>query len=415
MLYGVKIMSSVEISTNSEWLVWARETAHYDIEGIAKKFNKSPETIKNWEKTGKIEYNNLVKLAKYYQRPTSVFFSKSKPKYEEKNLHDFRTFDNKNTVSITSDIEFELRNARFRRKVLLNIEKEHDEFEIFDFAFKNFNSENIEILAENIRIAIGMKPFRFKNGLDYWIQELESKGILIFEFYGIDPDEIRGYALYQDKLPIIGFNYREYKNSQKFTLFHELAHIILKQSSISNIYDYDLKYDEETLCNKIAAEILVPSKMFKRVIADYRENNLKSNDIDCLASYFNVSKDVIIRKTIDLGFITDNIYKKRIKEFKSYLNERKHTTTANKKDTDSKGVSEQEINGEDEIKKLTPDEKYQKQASEILRKNGKYFTRKMFEAYEYGLISDLELARDLDTSLYVIDKIKETVSKEKSF
>ena len=405
-------MSSVKISTNSEWLVWARKTAYYDVESIAKKINKTPETIKKWEESGKIEYDNLVELAKYYQRPTSVFFSKSKPNYEKEDIRDFRTFDNKNNVVITPEIEFELRNARFRRKILLNLENEYDNFEISDFLFKDFNSENIENLAQKIRSIIGMKPARFGYSLNYWIGKLESNGILVFEFYGLDPDEIRGYALYNDKLPIIGINHREYKNPQKFTLFHELAHILLKQNSISNILDYDLRFDVETICNQIAAEILVPSQMFKKKVPE-REDNLKSNDINFLANFFNVSKDLIIRKGIDLGFITNNIYKKRNAEFKFYLHERKPNKTKNKEKTIEK-ISNWEMNKEDETKKLSSDEKYQKQASEILRKNSNYFIKKIFEAYNNDLISDLELARDLNTSLYVIDKIKENISKEES-
>ncbi|KZX10165.1 ImmA/IrrE family metallo-endopeptidase [Methanobrevibacter curvatus] len=399
-------MSSSKLETNGEWLVWARETAHYNIEDIARKIKKSPETLIEWEKTGKIEYDNLVELGKYYQRPTSVFFSKTKPNYEKEDFTDFRTFANENNAKITPDIEFEIRNAKFRRKILLDINKEHNNFKIADFVLKDLNNENIEKLSQNIRSILKMNRSTSKYNLGYWIQKLESMGILIFEFYGIDPDKIRGYALCYDKLPIIGINHREYKNPKKFTLFHELAHILLKQNSISNILNYDLKFSEEILCNKIASEILVPLELFKAITKEFKNDKFENKDIEYLSKTFNVSKDVIIRKAIDLNYINKNSYKKRDLEFKEYLKERAIRT--NKNTNTLKNTLNQENKT---AKMLTADEKYQKLASELFSKNGNYFTKKLFEAYENELISDLELSRDLDTSLYVVEKIRECILK----
>jgi hypothetical protein len=47
-----------------------------------------------------------------------------------------------------------------------------------------------------------------------------------------------------------------------------------------------------------------------------------------------------------------------------------------------------------------------------LKKNGNYYTKKLFEAYENELISDFELSRDLDVSMYVVRKLHENYFNE---
>ncbi|MDR2544570.1 MAG: ImmA/IrrE family metallo-endopeptidase [Methanobrevibacter sp.] len=396
-------MGALELDTNPEWLIWARKTAKYRIETVASKIKESPETIKNWEKTGKIEYNNLLKLAEYYQRPTSVFFSKIKPKYD-KETPDFRTFGGGVKNNISPSVAFEIRNAKFKRRNLLNIKEECPEFSTNEFKFKNIYYENEDGIPEIIRskLKISGADIRTKK-LKYWIEKLESMGILVFEFYDIDPDEMRGYAIYYDNLPIIGINHRESDNPKKFTLFHELTHLLLKKEGISNLYGYELGKKDEIVCNKIAAEILVPSNLFKTIIIEYEYEKFRKKDVEKLAKEFKVSKDVIIRKALNLNFISKQEYELRKEEFNTYL---KYKKSGKRK---IKGLS-----SEKNEKKLSLEEKYQREATKALTMNGHYYTKKLFEAYDNDLISDLDLSDSLNVSLDIVRKLYENISLEES-
>jgi Zn-dependent peptidase ImmA (M78 family) len=72
---------------------------------------------------------------------------------------------------------------------------------------------------------------------------IEKLGILVV-FSGIvdgntsrslDLNEFRGFALYDKKAPLIFVNSKDSYKAQNFTLIHELGHILLKQSGLTDL------------------------------------------------------------------------------------------------------------------------------------------------------------------------------------
>ena len=396
-------MSTEIVNVNTKWLKWARTSVKYEKDDVARKLNINPEKITEWEETGELTHDELIALSDVYEVSPYTFFDGNDPVYDEE-IPDFRTI-NSEKIKLTPEIMFELRRAKENRETLLNFEEDFDDFEFPLFSSYTLDSTNPLIVAENIRNLLEMSRSNSHRKLDYWINLIESLGILVFEFYNIEPEQLRGYALYYDKLPIIGINHKESTNAKKFTLFHELAHLIMKKDGISNINEYTIINNDEAYSNKVAAEVLVPNKLFKNYIRDNSSyKKFRVEDIKGLSKIFNVSRQVIVRRALDLGFISRVDYNNRIKEFNEYIN-------PPKKNNSNKNVNSK-LQPKKDNKSKDSDKGLHNKAKIALRKNGNYFTSLLIKAYEEDIITDIDMALELKVSLEVMSKIISIMEKE---
>ncbi len=118
----------------------------------------------------------------------------------------------------------------------------------------------------------------------------------------LNPDEFRGFALADKVAPLVFINGADTKAAQMFTLAHELAHIWLGETALSNAApNTPASRDVEGFCNRVAAELLVPLTALKSACADYPDPSEHVND---LARRFKVSTLVVLRRLFDAGFLT---------------------------------------------------------------------------------------------------------------
>lgn len=107
----------------------------------------------------------------------------------------------------------------------------------------------------------------------------------------------RGFCLVNDYAPFIFVNSGDSKKAQLFTLIHELAHIFISFSSgFGDFGTEEIDNAKEKLCDKIAAEFLVPEEQFLNFAADRTTEEL--------SALFKVSEIVILRRKLDLGLIS---------------------------------------------------------------------------------------------------------------
>lgn len=117
----------------------------------------------------------------------------------------------------------------------------------------------------------------------------------------LDPGEFRGFVLVDQYAPFVFVNGADTKAAQMFTLAHELAHIVFGHSGIFDLHALQPADDRvEKVCNRVAAEFLVPADDLKEIWPEVRG---ATDPFQSLARQFKVSPIVVARRLLDLQFI----------------------------------------------------------------------------------------------------------------
>ena len=225
-----------------------------------------------------------------------------------------------------------------------------------------------------------------------WRLAVESLGILVFQTgffnrFAVEVEEMRGVALHFDKLPIIIINSRDSETGRIFTIMHELGHLILRQSGLSNFKEFDSPVTDEVFCNAFAGELLVPADNLKSESSVRLKTSLiwEDGELLRLANQYKVSKEMILRRLLYIRRTSHEHYSEMRAQWQKEWEERQQTSA-----------------------KTGGGPKFH---TKFVRCHGTRFVSTVLDAYDQDAIHSSQLSEYLDTKLKHIENIRDDLAR----
>ena len=312
MFQNLEPMSSSHININPALLTWARERARVEVFMLESRFPK----LAAWE-AGESQptLRQLEDFARAVHVPIGYLFL-PEPMKETLPISDFRTLSGRASPSpnlLDAIYLCQQRQDWYRDYARM------EGFSALDFIGSVSATDDPVAVAKTIRDILGLETAE-RQKLPNWVEALrqlmakvEGTGVLVMassivgsnSHRKLNVEEFRGFALADELAPLIFLNAADSKAAQMFTLAHELAHLWLGESGISNTETGRLPEQRtERWCNAVAAELLMPMGAAREA---YKPDLPLQEEIKRLARLFKVSTLVVLRRLFDAGIINKTV------------------------------------------------------------------------------------------------------------
>ncbi|MEX5410446.1 ImmA/IrrE family metallo-endopeptidase [Atlantibacter hermannii] len=295
---------------NPEIIKWARESSGLSLDEAAKKLNlksskQSGASILSDYESGQKEPTSkkVGEIAKLYHRPLLTFYL-SKPPVIQKKGEDYRTVPDSIPLEANGNVDAIVRDIFVRQSIVREALIDSDDAENKDFVgcFKDMPDVTDAAAYIYKRFNISISEFRRQgtahDAMGYLRKQVEKEGVFILlignlgsHHSSVSTSYFRGFAIADKIAPFIVINDNDSKAAWSFTLLHELAHILIGESGISNT---SIAHKIEKYCNDIASNILLPADDLSSVKIDDTSNfDELSKVIQERAAFYNVSPSLI--------------------------------------------------------------------------------------------------------------------------
>lgn len=276
-----------------ERLLRARSAAGLSMKQLADKAGISANMIKKYEHNLSIPGSGvLIKMSRalgvrneYFFRPTTV---------ELKNIE----YRKRHTVSakLLAKIHADIVDQAERWLELANL---WPEFPVATFSLPELPAgpvehyEHIENIADSIRQqwGLGCQP------ITHLIDVLESHGILVIVTHVDHSDKFDGCQAMVNAIPVIVISAKWPGDRQRFTLAHELGHLILHHRLAAHL-------DEEKACNRFAGALLFPASAVLQHFGSHR-TRLEERELYLQKIDYGLSMMACIYRAADLAIISE--------------------------------------------------------------------------------------------------------------
>jgi Zn-dependent peptidase ImmA (M78 family) len=310
-------MSSQLININREVLKWARESAHL-------KLHEVPGSIISTDKLAEIEagitlpnFTQLQKMAKKYGRSLGALMANTIPEDDYLSIPFFRK---ENKTGYDSSLTLFLRDIQDKQDWARNYLISEGNIAL-DFIGSVGTSDLVENVALKIKKRLEFPLYNSFSNNEKYLQAIrqafEDHNIFISitgsnqSNKSISIEQAQGFAISDPYAPFVFVNTKLTSNAKIFTLVHEVVHLFLNESGISEdsirFRKPSCKEDRiENFCNEVAGEILMPEEPF--IVEYHKSNGNLEERIRRVSKTFLVSELAVCVKLWRLKLLTFQEY-----------------------------------------------------------------------------------------------------------
>jgi Zn-dependent peptidase ImmA (M78 family) len=308
---------AVRVQVGPNLLRWAVERVGWADDVVNHKFPKYEAWLDGDEQP---TLKQLQNFASATHAPLGSLFM-AQPPVEVVPIPDFRTLGNDAVTSPSPNLLDTIYICQTRQEWFRTYAVTH-EYAPLSFVGSVTTNDAVEPVSDRIRRLIGFnldERASFANweaALRQLIDRIESTGVLVMisgivganTHRRLEPEEFRGFALTDPLAPLIFVNGSDTKAAQIFTLIHELAHIWLGESALSDVQmAVSVNNDHEIWCNRVAAEVLLPLATLRK---EYR-GEATTEELDRLARFYRVSTLVVMKRLYDGRYFNWDEFRER--------------------------------------------------------------------------------------------------------
>ena len=301
---------------NGSVLQWARRSRGYSLSEASEAIGISASDLEEFEAGDRqISLGRLDEMAKAYKQSRSALLRAAPPPLDPQPKY-FRSLQSKVVKPSIEVLDIVREARRLQRAISKIMDSAPDLFTHAEIASYKLTDDPEDVAIQE-RVALGFRhviPKQHSHDTAYHARRMliEKSGILVFQKKW-NREEGLGVSLYDAECPpsIIVNTHRQKMQARSFTLFHEYAHLLLRQTGISDQRVNDgPHWKVERWCNQVAAAILMPKpallKYAEQQFADLAPDDWETRDIGTIARRFKVSYAAAGIRLRDCG-ITDAI------------------------------------------------------------------------------------------------------------
>lgn len=332
-------MAGVSVNVQPAILDWAMQKAQMQATS-----SSIIDMLAKWisgEKTP--TFNQIEDVSKKISIPFGYFFLQEPP-VEDCQIVDFRTVDSISIQNPSRELIDTVDLMSSVQEWMADYNRDNGASE-YAFVGRANIEDGVKETANSIRTELGISERwfdDFKSAADAFKnlrEAIMNIGVLVMmngvvgnnTRRALNLDEFRAFTLIDKSAPLIFINSRDTDNGRLFSLLHELAHVwIGKDNFYNDRYGVSQRVSkEEQFCNAVAAEILVPNRVFSAEWS--KQTGDAESIIKELEKCFVCSRFVLLRKALDTGKIDQTEFGRLLalyqREFKSVQEKQKDKTS----------------------------------------------------------------------------------------
>ena len=263
--------------------------------------------------------SRLAKMAQQYRRPLLTFYLSAPPAQGDRGA-DFRTLPAEPAAAGEALLDALVRDVRARQSMVRSVLEDEDEAEPLDFIGAHTMEDGPAAVLAALRrlLDVDLAEYRAQPdasaAFDRLRRSAEKSGIFVLikgdlgnYRTAMDTAVFRGFAIADTVAPFIVINDQDARPAWSFTLLHEMVHLLLGQTGVSNAPGSS---EIERFCDDVAGEFLLPAGELDGAVFSDGDFSSLSASISDIADAGNISRAMVAYKAHRLGRISQASYQR---------------------------------------------------------------------------------------------------------